>query len=59
MARIRPQSRDVDVCVVELGDTVMIADVSRAEAQAIVAAYERVTAGSHAGPPPKAPRRRA
>ena len=42
MASIKSQSRDQDVCIVELDERVVIADVSRAEAEAILATYQRV-----------------
>jgi hypothetical protein len=50
MATIHTQSQEVDVCIVALSDYVLIADVSRSEAEAIVAAYERVIRAAEAHP---------
>jgi hypothetical protein len=55
MPQVKKQSREVDVCVVELSETVTIADVSSAEAHAILAAYARVCA--KAAKPSNRPRR--
>ena len=44
MATIKVQSREEDVCIVALDSHVVIADVTRAEAEAILAAFDRVLA---------------
>ena len=43
MAEIRTESTEVDLCTLYIGEQVVIADLTRAEAEALLAAYERVT----------------
>ena len=43
MAEIRTESREEDLCTLCIGEQVVIADLTRAEAEALLAAYQRVT----------------
>ena len=43
MAEIRAESRDEDVYTLYIGQQVVITGLTRAEAEAVLAAYQRVT----------------
>jgi len=43
MAEIRTESREKDLCTLYIGEQVVIADLTRAEAEALLAVYQRVT----------------
>jgi len=43
MAEIRTESSEDDLCTLYIGEQVLIAGLTRAEAEAVLAAYLRVT----------------
>jgi len=43
MAEIRTESTEEDLCTLYIGEQVVIADLTRAEAEALLAAYQRIT----------------
>ena len=42
MAEIHTESREEDLCTLYIGEQIAISDLTRAEAEAMLAAYERV-----------------
>ena len=42
MAEIRAESREEDLCTLYIGEQIAISDLTRAEAEAMLAVYERV-----------------
>ena len=43
MAEIRTESTEDDLCTLYIGEQVMITGLTRAEAEALLAAYQRIT----------------
>ena len=43
MAEIRVESRDEDLCTLTIGKQIVITDLTRAQAEALLVAYRRVT----------------
>ena len=43
MAEIRTESNEEDLCTLYIGEQVVIAGLTRAEAEAVLAAYKRAT----------------
>jgi hypothetical protein len=41
MAEIRTESREEDLCTLYIGEQIMITGLTRAEAEAVLAAYQR------------------